>query len=150
MSTLNETLKTDQTAALKAGEVAKLAAYRHINGILQTQEKALKVARSLTDEEVTKILFKEMKTCSESAKMYKDLGRTDLYEKEQLEADLIASYLPKPLTEAELAVIVENAITELNASSMRDMGKVIKHVTALANGASDGQTISKIVKEKLS
>ena len=92
-------------------------------------------------------LAKERK---ETAEVYKSAGRTELAEKELAEANIIDSYLPKAMTESEVEEMVKTVIAEVGATSMKEMGLVIKNVNAKANGRTDGKTISTIVKRLLS
>ena len=104
---------------------------------------------NLPDSEVIKIMQKLAKERRETAEVYKNAGREELANKELAEADVIEKYLPKAMTEAEVEELVKVAITEVGATSMKEMGLVIKNVNAKANGRTDGKTISSIVKRLL-
>lgn len=104
---------------------------------------------NLPDSEVIKIMQKLAKERRETAEVYKNAGREELAHKELAEADVIEKYLPKAMTEAEVEELVKVAITEVGATSMKEMGLVIKNVNAKANGRTDGKTISSIVKRLL-
>jgi uncharacterized protein YqeY len=93
---------------------------------------------------------KMVKERKETADVYKNAGRLELANKELSEANVIEGYLPKQLTENEVEVMVREAIAEVNATSIKDMGKVITSVNSKANGRTDGKTISTIVKRILS
>ena len=104
----------------------------------------------LPDNEVIKIMQKLAKERKETAEVYKNAGRTELSEQELAEANIIEQYLPKAMSESEVEELVKASIAELGATSMKEMGLVIKDVNAKANGRTDGKTISTIVKRLLS
>jgi uncharacterized protein len=95
------------------------------------------------------VLRRERKRRLEAAKAYGDAGREDLAGAEQAEAELIGSYLPAQLSEAELKPIVEQAIRDSGAESMRDMGKVMKQAMAAVDGRADGEAVSSLVRASL-
>lgn len=104
----------------------------------------------LPDGEVIKIMQKLAKERKETAEVYKNAGRTELSKQELAEANIIEQYLPKAMSESEVEELVKASIAELGATSMKEMGLVIKDVNAKANGRTDGKTISTIVKRLLS
>lgn len=104
----------------------------------------------LPDGEVIKIMQKLAKERKETAEVYKNAGRTELAEQEMAEANIIEKYLPQAMSESEVEELVKASIAELGATSMKEMGLVIKDVNAKANGRTDGKTISTIVKRLLS
>lgn len=104
----------------------------------------------LPDGEVIKIMQKLAKERKETAEVYKNAGRTELSEQELAEANIIEKYLPQAMSENEVEELVKASIVELGATSMKEMGLVIKDVNAKANGRTDGKTISTIVKRLLS
>ena len=104
----------------------------------------------LSDSEVIKIMQKLAKERKETAEVYKNAGRTELAEQELTEANIIEQYLPKAMSESEVEELVKASISELGATSMKEMGLVIKDVNSKANGRTDGKTISTIVKRLLS
>lgn len=104
----------------------------------------------LPDGEVIKIMQKLAKERKETAEVYKNAGRTELAEQEMAEANIIEQYLPQAMSESEVEELVKASIAELGATSMKEMGLVIKDVNSKANGRTDGKTISTIVKRLLS
>jgi uncharacterized protein len=104
----------------------------------------------LDDDEMQKLLRSLVKQRRDSIEQYQKAGRQDLVDKEQAEIVVIESYLPQPATEEEIQQAVAAAITETGASSMKDMGKVMKATqSALAGKNADGKLVSEIVKSKL-
>jgi uncharacterized protein len=135
-------IKEDMKGALRAGEKDKLGALRLLISEL------VKAAKDGSDDELA-VLRRERKRRLEAAKAYGDAGREDLAAAEQAEAELIGSYLPVQLSEAELKPIVEQAIRDSGAESMRDMGKVMKQAMAAVDGRADGEAVSSLVRASL-
>ena len=105
----------------------------------------------LTDEEMTKALQSLVKQRRDSIEQYEKAGRQELADKERAEIEVIENYLPQAATREEIEQAITEAIRETNASSMRDMGAVMKLTQArLAGRSADGRTVSEIVKAKLS
>jgi len=146
-------IQTDIMAAMKAKDEVALTTLRGIKtAIMQYKTSSnFKGDRdsNLSDSEVIKIMQKLAKERRESAEVYKNAGRMELAEKELAEANIIDAYLPKAMTEAEVEDLVRIAIAEIGATSMKEMGLIIKSVNAKANGRTDGKTISTIVKRLL-
>ena len=147
-------IQTDIMAAMKAKDEVALTTLRGIKtAIMQYKTSSnFKGDRdsNLSDSEVIKIMQKLAKERRETADVYKNAGRTELAEKELAEANIIDNYLPKAMTESEVEEMVKTVIAEVGATSMKEMGLVIKNVNAKANGRTDGKTISTIVKQLLS
>ena len=147
-------IQTDIMAAMKAKDEVALTTLRGIKtAIMQYKTSSnFKGDRdsNLSDSEVIKIMQKLAKERKETAEVYKTAGRTELAEKELAEANIIDSYLPKAMTESEVEEMVRFVIAEMGATSIKEMGLVIKNVNAKANGRTDGKTISTIVKRLLS
>jgi uncharacterized protein len=139
---LADTVKDDLTAAMKAGEKDRVGALRLVLSELQ------KAAKEGDGDEVA-VLRRERKRRNESAQAYRDNGRDELASKEEAEAALIESYLPAELSDEELAGIVDAAVAQTGATSMRDMGQVMKVAMEKAAGRADGKRVSAKVKEAL-
>ena len=151
---LKSQLRTDLTAAMKARDTLRLSTVRMLLAAIQTAEVAGAEAHELSDAEVLAVLQKEAKKRSESAEIYAQAGRGELAANEHAEARIIDEYLPSQLTEAEVADLADTAIAEVaeeigERPGMRQMGKVMKIATALAEGKADGSRISAAVKARL-
>lgn len=146
-------IQTDIMLAMKAKDDVVLTTLRGVKtAIMQYKTSSnFKGDRNsnLPDSEVIKIMQKLAKERRETAEVYKNAGREELANKELAEADVIEKYLPKAMTDAEVEELVRVAITEVGATSMKEIGLVIKNVNAKANGRTDGKTISSIVKRLL-
>lgn len=135
--------------AMKAREKEKLEALRSIKKMI-IEAKSVKGAGSeLDDDEVLKIIAKLAKQGTDSATIYKEQGRMDLYEPEMFQVRVFENYLPKKLTDDELTEKIKEIIAELGATSMKDMGKVMGFASKKLVGLADGKDISAKVKELL-
>ncbi|NIL86594.1 YqeY [Rhodococcus fascians] len=154
MSELKARIRTDLTTAMKAKDKLRLATLRMILAAIQTEEVSGKEAHELTDDDVLKVLAKESKKRGESAEIYTQNGRGELAANEHAEAQIINEYLPTPLTDEELATIVDTAIAQVaeelgERPAMKQMGQVMKIASGLAAGKADGSRLSKAVKNRL-
>jgi uncharacterized protein len=136
-------IKSDVATAMKAGEKERVGALRLVLSELQKAEK-----EGEADE--LAVLRRERKRRREAAEAYREAARDDLAETEDFEAQVIEAYLPAELSDAELDELVAKAVAETGATSQREMGQVIKHVMAAAQGRADGRAVSTKVKEVLS
>ena len=142
-SQITEDIKT----AMKARDKERLAALR----LMMAEFKRVEVDEriELDDERVLQILDKMTKQRKDSHQQYVDAGRDDLADKEALEMSIISEFLPAQLSDDELAQIVDAAMTEVGASSMQDMGKVMGIVKPQVQGRADMGAVSGLVKAKL-
>ncbi|HEX7290529.1 MAG TPA: GatB/YqeY domain-containing protein [Conexibacter sp.] len=140
--TVADKLKTDLTAAMKAGEKDRVGALRMILSELQ------KDAKEGAGDELA-VLRRERKRRLDAATQFRDGGRSELAAQEEGEAELIAAYLPKELSDEELDAIVAAAIAETGASSPREMGQVMKAAMATVAGRADGKRVSARVQGAL-
>lgn len=148
MSELFKKLQEDMKNAMKSGEKERLSTIRML--ISEIKKVQIDSKKELTDDDVVSILQKYLKQRKEAYSQYISAGREDLARKEQFEIDVVQEYLPQPLSEEELSSIIQQTIQEVGASSVKDMGKVVKAVMEKVKGRAEGATVSRIVKEKLS
>ena len=154
MAELKDRLRADLTTAMKSRDRLRTATLRMLLAALQNEEVAGKQSRVLSDAEVLKVLARESKKRGEAAEIYTQNGRGELAANEHAEARIIDEYLPTPLTEAEVADVVDTAIAQVaedlgERPSVRQMGQVMKAATAIAAGKADGARISAAVKARL-
>jgi hypothetical protein len=149
MSRIKDRLQTDLTAAMRSKNELRTATIRMALTAITNAEVAGKQARELSDDEVTAVLTKEAKKRREAAQAFRDGGREDRAEREDAEAAVLADYLPEPLSDDELARLVDAAIAETGAQSPRDMGKVMKVVQPQVAGRADGSKVAAAVKARL-
>ncbi|WP_189208810.1 GatB/YqeY domain-containing protein [Actinokineospora fastidiosa] len=154
MAQLKERLQADLTAAMKDRDKTRTATLRMALAALTTEEVAGDVARELADDEVERVLTREVKKRKEAADAFRGAGRVEQADQELAEAAVLADYLPKQLNDAELATVVEEAIAEVTTAlgetpGPRQMGQVMKAATARAAGRADGKRLSAAVKSRL-
>jgi uncharacterized protein YqeY len=142
MTTVTEQLRADTTVAMKAGEKQRVTALRLVLSELQ------KAAKDGGDDELT-VLRRERKRRLEAAEQFRDNGRPELADQEQSEAELISGYLPAELSDADLDALVAQAIADTGAVGPKDMGRVMKAVTAASGGRADGRRASASVRQGL-
>ena len=133
--------------AMKAREKQQVAALRLVNAEIQRVE--IDERKDLTDDDVIGVLNRMLKQRNDSLTQYTDAGRSDLADQEQFEIDLIRTFMPEPLSEAEVDALVETTIAAVGATSMQDMGKVMGKLKAEAHGRADMGSLSAKVKAKL-
>ncbi len=148
MSAVKTKLQQDLKTAMKEKDSFKRDTVRFLMSAIKQVE--VDERRELSDEDIYKIIQKSVKQREEAARQYREAERPDLYEKEEKEAALLKTYLPQQLSDQELKSVVEEAIAETGATSMKDMGRVIKAVMAKVGTAADGKSVSDMVKQLLS
>jgi hypothetical protein len=114
---------------------------------LQAAQKELR--RPLSDEEELQVLQRERKRRLEAAEAFRKGGRDEQAEDEEYELDVLEEFMPEPLSEEELEEIIDDVISEVGATSIRDMGRVMAGVMHQVSGRADGSTVNQLVKEKL-
>ena len=141
-------IKSDMYDAMKAREKVKSNALR--TALSKIKDKQIEKREPLNDDEIIKVLRAIVKQRDESIKLYNDAGRVDLADNEKLEKKYLETYLPKMLSNEEVAIIVETAIKDLNASSINDIGKIMPVVMKRGKGLVDGNIARQIVVSLLS
>ena len=142
---------TDETkAALLGGDRFVGETLRNLKAAILNEEVATgKREEGLSDEEIEKVIAREVKKRGESAKLYRDNGRPELAEPEEREAEVLKAFLPEQLSDDEIRSIVDTKIAELGVSGPAAMGQVIGAVKQQAGNAADGALVARIVKEQL-
>lgn len=147
--TLKATLQHDLHTAMRAREQVRVATLRMVLTGISNAEVSGESARELSDDETLKVVAKEAKKRKESATAYRDAGRPELAEREEAELVVLETYLPAQLGDDELTAIVDRAIEQVGATSMAQMGQVMKAAQAEAAGRADGGAIAAKVKARL-
>ena len=145
--TLKEQLKSDLKDAMRAKEIVKRDSIRSINTMIKQIE--VDERKDLTDSDIIALVQKGVKQREEAIIQYKEAKRDDLVDIEQSQIDIFKTYLPTQLTSDELREIVQNIITELSATSMKDMGKIMPKAKEIIGARSDGKRINIMIKELL-
>ena len=147
---LAETIQHDLKAALLGGDRFRADVLRNLKAAILNEEVAQnKREEGLSEQEVEKIIAREVKKRAESIKLYEENGRPELAESEKLESGILEEYLPQQLSESEVAEIVEQTIDEMGASGMQVMGLVIKAVKEKVGNTADGAVVARLVKNQL-
>lgn len=145
---LKDKITTDMTAAMKAKDAPRTSTLRMVKAALQNRE--IEKGAALTEDELQKMLRSLVKQRRDSIEQYQKGNRQDLVDKEQAEITVIEAYLPQAASADQIDQAVADAIAETGATSMKDMGAVMKAATArLAGQNADNRAVSEIVKQKL-
>ena len=146
---LKERITGDMTAAMKSKEAARLSTLRMVKAAVQNRE--IEKGSELSDEELTKLLQSLVKQRRDSVEQYEKAERAELAEKERAEIAVIEEYLPQAASREEIERAVSEAVAETGASSMKEMGAVMRAALArLAGRNADCRVVSEVVKSKLS
>jgi len=145
---LKQQIISDMTAAMKAQDAARTSTLRMLKAAITNREK--EGGEELTDEDVQKLLRSQVKQRRDSVEQFEKAGRQELADKEKAEIAIIDTYLPQAASQEEIDQAVSAAISETGASSMKEMGAVMKAAMAkLAGKNADGKMVSETVKAKL-
>jgi uncharacterized protein YqeY len=147
---LFDQISADIMDAMKAREKEKLEALRGIKKVMIEAKSAVGGTGELTDQEVLKIISKLAKQGTESAIIYKEQGRDDLYDQEMFQVKVFETYLPVKMSDADLTSAIQSIIAETGATSIKEMGKVMGIASKKLSGLTDGKDISDKVKALLS
>lgn len=146
---LKQQIEADIKKAMLAKQKDELEALRAIKSMILLAETEKGSSGELTDDAGNKLLMKAVKQRRDSAQIYKDQGRDDLYAIEMAEVAVIEKYLPKQLSIEEVTGILKKVIAEVGATGPQDMGRVMGVATRKLAGQSDGKTISGVVRQLL-
>jgi uncharacterized protein YqeY len=134
--------------AMKDKEALKLSVIRMLKAALKNEE--IHQGRTLTEDDELAILTRELKQRQDSLHEFEKAGRSDLAEKTRLEIEVVKSYLPEELSEDELREMIREAISQVSATSKKDMGKVMSILMPKVKGRADGKLVNQMVSELLS
>jgi hypothetical protein len=142
-----ERIESELKDAMRARDETRRDALRLILSSLRSAEKELQ--RPLHDDEELQVLQRERKRRREAADAFRSGGREEQAEAEERELDVLEEFMPEPLSEDELEEIIDDAIAEVGATSLRDIGRVMADVMPQVSGRADGSVVSQLVREKL-
>jgi len=145
--TTMEQIDKDLATSMKAGDATRTGVLRLLRSSFKNEE--IKLGHPLSEAEALKILQRESKQRRDSITAYNEANRPELAREEEVELEIIATYLPESLSDEELATLVDEVIAELGKPGPEAMGKVIGAVMAKAGARADGGAVSKVVREKL-
>ncbi|WP_282206541.1 GatB/YqeY domain-containing protein [Kitasatospora fiedleri] len=149
MTTLKEQLQEDLTAAIKARDELRSSTLRLTLSAITSAEVAGEEKRALSDDEVQQVIGREAKKRREAATAFEGAGRAEQAARERAEGEVLAEFLPKQLTDEELAAVVAAAVAESGASGPQGMGAVMKLVRPQVEGKADGGRVAAAVKAAL-
>ena len=150
MNTLENIIQKDLVQGMKDHQEHTVSALRSVKTAIMEVKTAPGGKKELEDGDIIKIIQKLVKQRKESMDIYSQAGRNELADNEQQEMLVLMDYLPKTLTESEVEEIVAKTFADLDATSMKDMGKVMGFINKTYSGQVDGSIVSRIVKSKLS
>jgi len=145
---LEERLVDEMKQAMKSNDKVRLSTIRMIRSAVKYKEIDLR--KKLDDDEILRVMQGMVRKSEESIEQFKAGGRMDLVEKETKEIEILKSYLPQALSHEDVVRIIDESIQETQASSLKDLGKVMKSVMPKLTGKADGKLINQLVKERLS
>ena len=146
MKKIKEKLNEDMKSFMKNKETVKLNIVRMVKKNITELETSAGHNGEVTDEEILKIIQKMVKQGSDTARMYKEQGRDDLYNEESEQIEVLKNYLPKQLSEEEISKEIDKVMEE---TGLNQMGPLMKELNKRLAGRADGKTISNILKTKL-
>lgn len=145
---LKEQLMQDMKEAMKQKEQIRLGTIRQIRSTMKYKE--IEQREELDDEGILKVISTLVKQHKDSIEQFTNGGRLELAEKEQAELRVLESYLPQQMSEDEVKALVQEAIEAVGATSMKEIGKIMKYVMPKAQGRADGKLVNQCVKSLLS
>jgi uncharacterized protein YqeY len=146
---LKEQLHDEMTTAMKARDELRTATLRMVLSAITNEEVAGKSARTLSDDDVLKVIAREAKKRREAAEAFDGAGRTELADRERAEHSVLEAYLPTQLSDDELAGIVRDAVAQSEASGPQAMGQVMKAVQPVVAGRAEGGRVAAEVRRQL-
>ena len=148
MSELKKSITDDMKSAMKAKDRQALKAVRMILEAIKKKEIDERI--EIDDAQVMTVIQKMVKQRKDSISQFSDAGRTDLVEIEEAELEIINNYMPEQLSDEEVAAVVDKAINDSGANSMKDMGKLMGMLKSQLQGKADMSLVSQLIKSKLS
>lgn len=145
--TLKDRLMDDMKVSMRNKETLRKSVITMVRASVKQKEVDDRV--DLTDNDVIELIAKQLKQRKDALVEFEKAEREDLITQTKAEIEILVSYLPQQLTDEELEAVVRDAITEVNAQSIKDMGKIMGKVTAVAKGKADGKRINEMVKRIL-
>lgn len=147
--TLKDKVRSELHDAIRAKEKVRAATLRMVLTAITNEEVAGDEHRELTDDDVLRVITREAKKRREAAAAFSDAGRRELAETEEAELAILTDYLPTQLSDDELGAIVADAVAEVGATGMQQMGQVMKLAQAKAAGRAEGGRVAALVKQAL-
>lgn len=144
---IQEKLMEDMKAAMKSGDKIRLQTIRGLRAQLKNAQ--IDKGEALSEEEEIQVLMSAVKKRKESIEQFRAVNRPDRAEEEEQELRIIQQYLPEQMSEEEIAGLIDRVIREVQATSPRDMGKVMGKIMPMVKGKADGKVVQRMVQQKL-
>jgi uncharacterized protein YqeY len=144
---IRDGISRDTKDAMRERDKSRVGALRMLSAALKNAE--IEKGEPLDDNEEITILRRQLKQREESAEAFHKAGREERARNEETEADIVRGYLPAPLSNEELEKVIDEAIKETGAASMKDMGAVMSHAVEVSGGRADGKRLSALARERL-
>jgi uncharacterized protein len=144
---LRDDILRDTKEAMRSRDRPRVEALRMLSAALKNDE--IERRRTLSEDEEMAVLRRQLKQREESAEAFHKAGRDEQAQTEETEAEIVRGYLPAPLFDEEMRRVIDEAIDETGATSMRDMGAVMGRANALAGNRADGRRLSTLARERL-
>jgi len=145
---LEERLIDEMKQAMRSNDKLRLSTIRMIRSAAKNKE--IELRKKLEDDDIFKVIQGMVRKGEESLEQFEAGRRMDLVEKERKEIEILKSFLPQPISREEILKVIDQDIEESQASSLKDLGKVMKSVMSKLEGKADGKLINQLVKERLS
>ena len=144
---MRERILTDLISAMKSKDKERLAVLRMVKGAMQLEE--INVKRELNDDEVIRIISKQIKTRKDSITEFEKGNRNDLIDATNKEIEILNEYMPVQMTEEEITKVIDEVFAEIKPESPKDMGKIMGAISPLVKGKADMGLVNKMIKERL-
>lgn len=144
---MRERILTDLISAMKSKDKERLAVLRMVKGAMQLEE--INVKRELNDDEVIRIISKQIKTRKDSIAEFEKGNRNDLIDATNKEIEILNEYMPVQMTEEEISKVIDEVFAEIKPESPKDMGKIMGAISPLVKGKADMGLVNKMIKERL-
>ena len=144
---MRERILTDLISAMKSKDKERLAVLRMVKGAMQLEE--INVKRELNDDEVIRIISKQIKTRKDSIVEFEKGNRNDLIDATNVEIEILNEYMPVQMTEEEISKVIDEVFAQVKPESPKDMGKIMGAISPLVKGKADMGLVNKMIKERL-
>ena len=144
---MKQRIMEDLKSAMKSGDKEKLSVIRMLKGAIQMEEIAK--MHELTDEEIVPIIAKQIKTRKEANVEFAKANRNDLVDKNNAEIEILNTYMPRMMDEAEINLIIDQVFAKINPTSSNDIGKIMKEIAPQVRGKADMSLVNSLIKSRL-
>ncbi|MCI5702651.1 MAG: GatB/YqeY domain-containing protein [Erysipelotrichaceae bacterium] len=144
---MKQRIMEDLKSAMKSGDKERLSVIRMLKGAIQMEEIAK--MHELTDEEIVPIIAKQIKTRKEANVEFAKANRNDLVDKNNAEIEILNTYMPRMVDEAEINLIIDQVFAKINPTSSNDIGKIMKEIAPQVRGKADMSLVNSLIKSRL-